>query len=108
MPHRSSVNRKERVMKSTIALFKALLAGVSLLLVFALVGRTAAQTCAPPLSGLAGWWPGDGNADDLQGASNGTLLNGATFTTGKVGQAFSFDGVDDDVSLPGTWGGGPE
>ena len=27
-------------------------------------------------------------------------MNGATFATGKVGQAFSFDGVDDYVDLP--------
>jgi hypothetical protein len=27
-------------------------------------------------------------------------MNGARFTTGKVGQAFSFDGVDDYVQIP--------
>jgi concanavalin A-like lectin/glucanase superfamily protein/K319-like protein len=107
MPHRSSGNRKERVMKST-TMFKALLAGGSLLLAFALVGRTAAQTCTPAPSGLLGWWPADGNADDIQGGHNGTLMDDTTFTTGEVAQAFSFDGVDDSVSVPGTWGGGPE
>jgi hypothetical protein len=35
-------------------------------------------------------------------------MNGATFVTGKVGQAFSFDGVNDYVSVSGTFGGGPE
>ena len=37
---------------------------------------------------------------DLVGASNGTLMNGATFTTGKVGNAFTFDGVNDYITLP--------
>ncbi len=95
-------------MKCTSKMFKALLGGGSLLLVFALGDQAAAQTCTPPPTGLVGWWPGDGNADDIQGANNGTLMNGATFATGEVGQAFSFDGLDDYVSVPGTWGGGPE
>ena len=33
----------------------------------------------------------------MQGSNDGTLVNGATFTTGLVDQAFSFDGVDDKV-----------
>jgi hypothetical protein len=53
--------------------------------------------CTPPPSGLVSWWPGDGNASDIQDANDGTSENGATFATGKVGQAFSFDGVDDSV-----------
>src|SRR5437016_4264993 len=52
-----------------------------------------AQCVAPP-AGLISWWPGDGNALDLQGGNNGTLKNGATFAPGLVGQAFSFDGID--------------
>jgi hypothetical protein len=58
-----------------------------------------AQTgCVPAPSGLVSWWPGDGNADDIVGGNNGTLRNGATFATGQVQQAFSFDGVDDYVN----------
>ena len=48
---------------------------------------------------LVSWWPGDGNATDIAGDNNGILTNGATFAAGKVGQAFSFDGVDDYVEL---------
>jgi len=54
-----------------------------------------AEQCLPPPSGLISWWPGDGNAKDIKGQNDGTLKNGATYGTGKVGQAFSFDGVDD-------------
>ncbi|MBI4590387.1 MAG: LamG domain-containing protein [Candidatus Rokubacteria bacterium] len=46
------------------------------------------------------WWPGDGDANDIQGDNDGTLQNGASFSAGKVGQAFSFDGVDDYVLVP--------
>src|SRR5205085_6828151 len=61
--------------------------------------------CTPPPPNMVSWWPGDGNANDIQGSNNGTLQNGATFAAGKVGQAFSFDGFDDymqasDTGLP--------
>ncbi|MBI3597607.1 MAG: PxKF domain-containing protein [Nitrospirae bacterium] len=53
-----------------------------------------------PPSGMVGWWPGDGNANDLIGSNHGALMNGATFSPGTVGQAFSFDGLDDFVNVP--------
>ncbi len=76
----------------------------------ALEARVAAlePTCVPEPPDLIHWWPGDGNADDVVGGNDGALMNGATFTVGKVGQAFLFDGSDDFVALPGTFGGGPE
>lgn len=55
--------------------------------------------CVPAPSGLVSWWPGDGNANDIAGSNHGTLQNGTTFTAGMVGQAFSFDGVDDYVEV---------
>jgi hypothetical protein len=48
---------------------------------------------------MVSWWPGDGNADDIQDDNDGTLQNGATFASGKVGQGFSLDGVDDYVDV---------
>jgi hypothetical protein len=57
-------------------------------------------SCITPPAGLVSWWPGEGNANDIWDGNPGTLLNGATFTAGKVGQAFSFDGVDDQVQIP--------
>ena len=58
------------------------------------------EGCAPPPAGMVSWWPGDGDASDIQGANEGTPERGATFAPGLVGQAFSFDGVDDFVSVP--------
>jgi hypothetical protein len=50
--------------------------------------------------GLVSWWRAENNAVDAIGTNNGTLTNGTTFATGEVGQAFSFDGVNDDVNIP--------
>jgi hypothetical protein len=55
--------------------------------------------CVENGPGLVGWWRGNGNANDLVAGNNGTLTNGATASAGgEVGQAFSFDGVDDYVA----------
>jgi hypothetical protein len=53
-------------------------------------------------SGLVGWWKfdeGSGTtAGDSAGSNTGTLINGPTWVTGKVGSgALSFDGVDDNI-----------
>jgi subtilase family serine protease len=56
--------------------------------------------CTPRASSLVAWWPGDGNANDIIGANNGVLERGATATvSGKVGQCFSLDGVDDRIRI---------
>lgn len=55
--------------------------------------------CTPPPPGLVAWWPGDGNAVDIAGGHHGVLRNGVTFATGFVGQAFTFDGLDDWVEV---------
>ncbi len=60
----------------------------------------AVATCAAPPPGLVSWWRGEGDATDSASANNGILHNGAGFTSGKVGQAFHFDGVDDFVQAP--------
>jgi len=56
-------------------------------------------SCVAPPSNMVSWWPGDGNANDIQDGNNGAAQNGATFAPGKVGQSFSFDGVDDFVEV---------
>jgi hypothetical protein len=50
---------------------------------------------------MVGWWPGEGNANDIASTNNGTLQGGATATaTGFVGLAFSFDGTNGYVQIP--------
>src|SRR5262249_55222459 len=38
--------------------------------------------------------------EDIWNGNHGTLQNGTTFAPGMVGQAFSFDGVDDFIFVP--------
>lgn len=56
--------------------------------------------CTPPPSGMVSWWTGDSSTNDIIGGYNGTLVNGAAYGPGKVGQAFSFDGTNQHVELP--------
>ena len=39
------------------------------------------------------------STNDAVGTSHGTLVNGATFSTGKIGNAFSFDGINDSIDI---------
>ncbi len=50
-----------------------------------------------PQTGLVGWWPFNGNANDESGNGNNGSVNGATLTNNRSGisnQAYSFDGND--------------
>ena len=59
------------------------------------------SVCSPAPAGLVGWWQGEGNAADAVGGNGGAAQNGLRYSGGKVGQAFAFDGVDDEVLIPG-------
>lgn len=59
----------------------------------------AVRQCVAPPSGLISWWPADGDANDIHGANSGVSINGASYDIGKVGQAFSFDGINDHVVI---------
>ena len=69
------------------------------LLTFYSINIYAQPQCTPPPSGLVSWWSGDSHPFDLVGLNNGTLQGGATYAAGKVGQAFSLDGVNDYVQI---------
>lgn len=86
-------------MRVPSALLGAVLAGLAL----AAVGSpgAAAACCTPSPERIVSWWSAEGSAVDRVGGSGGTLQNGAAFTAGKAGQAFSFDGVDDHVRIDG-------
>jgi CSLREA domain-containing protein len=63
-----------------------------------------AAACATPPTGMVAWYPGENNANDIIGSSNGTPSGGVTFAPGKVAQAFNFDGVDGSVNFGNTLG----
>jgi hypothetical protein len=58
-------------------------------------------TCLPDPTGLVSWWPASGTGSDVIGTNHGTLQNGLAFAPGKVGPAFSFDGIDDRLQIGG-------
>jgi concanavalin A-like lectin/glucanase superfamily protein len=62
-------------------------------------GGVGAPTCAPPPSGLTGWWPGDGSVDDIIGDLDAELVGGTTFAPGLVGEAFRLDGDGDFIDV---------
>jgi hypothetical protein len=91
---------KESAMKIIGQLTRPFVLGFTLVFAFPLVGRVLAQVCVQPPAGLVSWWPGEGNANDIADENNGNLMGGLTFEAGKVGQAFSFDGIDDYIRVP--------
>jgi hypothetical protein len=72
---------------------------LQLLLALSAGSTVWAADCTPAPAGLVGWWPGDGNANDIVGTNNGILMNGTT-AAGYVGSAFKFDGTNDFVQFP--------
>ena len=66
----------------------------------AVPGTATAAVCASTPPGLIARWPGNGTATDVAHGRDGTLVGGTTFVGGEVGQAFSFDGANDTVSVP--------
>src|SRR4051794_31343840 len=67
-----------------------------------LVEHLEARTllAALPAADLVSWYRAEGDASDFVGGNDGALEGGTTFTAGKVGQAFLFDGIDDQVRIP--------
>jgi hypothetical protein len=56
-------------------------------------GSAVAGMCIAPPSGLVGWWPGDGNANDISDGNNdGSLIDNIGFITGNVDEAFTISG----------------
>jgi hypothetical protein len=58
------------------------------------------KKCFPPPAGLTGWWPGDGNTDDIIGGRSAVLYGNATTGRGLVDGAFVLDGDGDFVYVP--------
>jgi uncharacterized repeat protein (TIGR01451 family) len=59
----------------------------------------SALTCTTPPSGAVSWYRAEGNAIDGIGPNFGSFINGATTTTGKVGQAFVLNGTTQYVKV---------
>jgi hypothetical protein len=84
-------------------------AGESTTLSVSGINSTATQACvALPTNlqtGLVGYWPFCGNANDASVNGNNGTVNGATLTTDRFGNAnnaYNFDGVNDFIQCPST------
>src|SRR5688572_13523882 len=98
---RSAGKGKEDVMKSMSKRYKTLFGtGFGLLFSLVAISPIEAQTSIQPPLGMTGWWPGDGDANDIIGGNSGALQGGASFTAAKVGLGFTFDSDDDRVTIP--------
>ena len=79
---------------------KTLLLAVAALPFFLAESFCLAASCAPPPSGLVGWWRGEGTAADSSGTNNGSLIGGVGFAPGMVGQGFLLNGFDSYIRVP--------
>ena len=78
----------------------ALCLGDSTELVVQSAGNSCGALQGSLQNGLVGWWPFCGNANDESGNGNNGTVNGAALIQdrfGNVNQAYSFDGVDDNI-----------
>ena len=65
----------------------------------AVIDGPSVPTCGKDhTEGMISYWQAEGDASDSHYENHGTIY-GATFTTGKVGQAFSFDGINDYIQI---------
>ncbi|MEJ0089922.1 MAG: LamG-like jellyroll fold domain-containing protein [Limisphaerales bacterium] len=64
-----------------------------------LAPATLRAQCTPAPAGLVSWWQGEGNANDIIGGNNGTLIGNTGYASGEVGQAFVSDGNGDCVMV---------
>ena len=87
----AAMSRKIVYQKKSATLALALIAGSNI--------TSFAQSCVNPPSGIVSWWSGESSANDEQANNAGTLQGGTSFVGGIAGQAFSFDGMDDHVSI---------
>lgn len=78
-------------------------------LLFAAFSLMAQVPSYVPANGLAAWYSFTGNANDASGGNNNGVVNGATLSTGKLGQvntAYSFNGSNNTINIPNPFLGG--
>ena len=71
-------------------------------LFMALILITGVANAADTTSGLVGYWPLDGNANDESGnGNNGRLEGDPVWVNGRISQAVELNGTDQYVDVPG-------
>lgn len=73
-----------------------------------ITGRVGWRTFVSPLptiwNNLTHYYSADNTAIDSKGSIHGTLVNGATYSTGKINAGFGLDGVNDYVNVGNLFG----
>ena len=72
------------------------------------IGRVGIRNYVSPLptiwNNLTHYYSADNTAIDSKGSIHGTLVNGATYSTGKINAGFGLDGVNDYVNVGNLFG----
>jgi hypothetical protein len=97
---RFALTKRRRILLATVVICASLITGLTVLWQTRPVAQAAILT---PHPGLVGWWrfdEGSGSvATDSSGNGNKGTINGASWATGKYGDALSFDGASNYVSM---------
>jgi hypothetical protein len=78
---------------------------LALLVLVVVFGWSAGAGAVPITNGLVAGYEFNGNANDVSGNGNDGVVNGATLTTDRFGNAnsaYSFDGIDDFIEVSGS------
>jgi subtilisin-like proprotein convertase family protein len=80
--------------------FLALANGTILNSLPTVAGQTYTLTFTYRGPGIVGWWRGENNYLDSAAGNNPSAVQSVTFTNGKVGNAFNFDGSSSYITMP--------
>lgn len=83
-----------------VAIFNRTLGASEISSIYSAASAGMCPHCAPTAGGIISWWPGNGNTNDQVGQNFGTLVNGATYAPGKVGDGFRFSQAGQYVEIP--------
>src|SRR5437899_8100968 len=72
----------------------------TLLVTLGTVTANAQYSCAVPPSSLVGWWPANGNANDV--INGDTATYSGSYANGEVGQAFNINSAAHTIRVPAT------
>ena len=75
---------------------------ITILTLFAVLGLSGLLQAQIPTTGLVGYWPFNGNANDESGTGNNGTVNGATLTTDRFGNAnsaYNFNGSSEFIEV---------
>jgi hypothetical protein len=96
------LGRNYRIMNITVKLSYSIGRFLAIALTLFCSGENIVKgqsNCAILPTGALSWWRCESDARDEVGASHGTNVGNIVFGSGKVGQAFTLDGIADAVSV---------